>query len=200
MESEAKSVVEKKVKLQELYKLVETQSKEFDKYENVEDGQTWKYHIVPVIKNSIMLAKKYRGDVEVVEIAALFHDYANLVDFEKYSEVHHIASGELAEPILHRYGYEQSFIDKVKKCIFSHRASVVKDKLSTEEICLADADGLTHIQNVFEIIIWRGQKGDSVEAANAFVKKKIQKTYAKLSEESKLYIKDKYEAILEILY
>ncbi len=183
-----------------LYDLVEGQCKEYDKFENVKQGQTWKYHILGVIKNSIMLAEKYGADKEIVEIAALFHDYANLVDFNKYSKVHHIASGELAEPILIKNGYKKAFVDKVKKCIFSHRASVLEDKNSIEEICVADADAITHIENVFEIIMWMGYRGDSIEDANKFVKNKIQKSYSKLSELSKEYIKEKYESALKIFY
>jgi uncharacterized protein len=185
---------------QKLYELIEKQSYEFDKHENVEQGQTWKYHLEPVIKNAVMLAKKYGGDVDIVEIAALFHDYANLVDFDKYCEIHHIAGGDLAEPILREHGYDQAFIDKVKKCIFSHRASVMQKKLSVEEICLADADGITHIENVFEIIVWRGNTGDTVEQANAFVKRKIQKTFAKLSDDSKEYVRDRFDAAMKIFY
>ena len=187
-------------KLKELYKLIEDQCKHYDKYENVCEGQTWNYHILCVIKNAVKFAKERGGDVEVVEISALFHDYAVLVDFEKYGDRHHIVSGDLAEPILLRYGYTQDFIDKVKKCIFSHRASVVKEKTSIEEICLADADAASHIENVFEIIMWRGQHGDTIEEGNRFVKNKITKSYAKLSNEAKEYIKDKYEAVLKIFY
>jgi uncharacterized protein len=185
---------------QKLYDLVEKQSYEFDKHESVERGCTWKYHLFPVVQNAVMLAKKYGGDVEIVEMAALFHDYAGMVDFDKYYETHHIAGGDLAEPILREYGYSQEFIDKVKQCIFSHRASVPEEKLSVEEICIADADGITHIENVFEIIVWRGNTGDTVEQANNFVKKKIQKTFAKLSDKSKEYIKDRYDAVMKIFY
>ena len=183
-----------------MYELVKKQSSEYDKYEQVHDGQTWNYHIFCVVKNAIKFAKERGGDVEIVEISALFHDYANLVDFEKYSEIHHIASGELAEPILREYGYSQDFIDKVKKCIHSHRASVIKDKFSIEEICLADADAITHIENAFEIIMWQGQRRYTIEQGNTFVKNKIKKSYAKLSDWAKEYIRDRYEAILRIFY
>ena len=187
-------------KLKELYQLVEDQCKHYDKHENIHEGQTWKYHISCVIRNAVKFAKERGGDVEVVEIAALFHDWANLVDFEKYSEIHHIASGDLAEPILLQYGYKQDFIDKVKKCIFAHRAREVKEKLSIEEICLADADAVAHIENVFQIIMWMGLRRDTIEDGNRFVKNKIIRSYAKLSDEAKAYIKDKYEAILKIFY
>jgi HD superfamily phosphodiesterase len=104
-----------------LYGLVKAQSRVFDKSQNVAQDQTFDYHIGVVIKNAVRLAKLYGGDAELCEIAALFHDYANLVDYKKYSATHHIASGEMAEPILLSAGYSKDFVEKVKKCIFAHR-------------------------------------------------------------------------------
>lgn len=181
-----------------LYEIVKSQSRIYDKNENVCTDQTFDYHIKPVIENAILFGRERGGDVELLEIAALFHDYANLVDYGKYSETHHIVGGELAEPILLNHGYTQDFVDKVKKCIYCHRASVIKDKTTIEEICLADADGITHIENVVELIMWRGQCGDSIKDGNLFVKNKIKKTYAKLSDWAKEYIQDKYDAVLKI--
>ncbi|MDR0319605.1 MAG: HD domain-containing protein [Rickettsiales bacterium] len=186
--------------MKELYKLVEEQSKHYDKYEKVFEGQTWKYHLKPVIDNAVKFAKERGGDAEVVEIAALFHDWANLVDFEKYSEVHHIAGGDLAEPILLQAGYSRDFIDKVKKCIFAHRGSVAKKKESIEETCLADADAIAHIENLFQMIMWMGQCGRPIEEANEFLKGKITRDFAKLSDAGKDYIRDKYEAAMKIFY
>ena len=183
-----------------LYDLVKKQCKIFDKHEKIKEGQTWKYHILPVINNSIAFAKKRGGNAEVLEVAALFHDYANLVDIKKYGENHHIVSGELAEPILLKHGYNQDFVNKVKKCIYSHRASTIKEKTTIEEICLADADGIAHIENVVELIMWRGQRGDTVGNGNRFVKNKMEKTYAKLSTWAKEYIKDRHEANMKIFY
>ena len=189
--------MDKKAKL---YQIVKAQSLIYDKSEKVCDNQTFDYHIQRVINNAVKFAKMRGGDIEVVEISALFHDYANLVDMAKYGDTHHIIGGEFAEPILLEHGYSQAFVDKVKKCIYSHRASIVKDKISIEEICLADADGVAHIENVVELIMWRGQCGDSIEAGNNFVKNKIKKTYAKLSYWAKEYIKERYEATLKIFY
>lgn len=186
--------------LKKLYDLVEKQSSFYDKTENVAIGQTWKYHIKDVIKYSTLFAQERGGDVEVVEIAALFHDYANLIDYKKYSDTHHIDSGEMAEPILLERGYSQEFINKVKKCIYSHRGSVVKEKVTVEEICLADGDAVTHIVNAFEMILWRGQLGECVEDANRFAKNKLRKTYAKLSDYAKDFINEKYNAIMQIFY
>ena len=69
--------------------MIEEQSKIFDKTQNCEIGQTWKYHLYPVIKNACMLADKYGADKDVVELAALFHDYADLLDMNNRKN-HHI--------------------------------------------------------------------------------------------------------------
>ena len=185
---------------EKLYEIVQRQSLEYDKVENNAFNQTWNYHIKCVIDNAVKFAKERGGDVDLVEISALFHDYANLVDEKKYGEIHHIASGELAEPTLLEHGYSQDFVDRVKKCIYSHRATVVNSKTSVEEICLADADGVTHIENVFEIIMWRGQRGDTVEDGNRFVKNKIKKSFNKLSDWAKEHVKERYEAAMKIFY
>ncbi len=179
------------------YKLVEEQSKIYDKTQNCEIGQTWKYHLLPVIDNAIMLAKKYGANKDVVEVASIFHDYADLIDL-KNRDIHHILGAELAEQILQKDGFEQDFIDKVKLCILNHRASVVKEKFSIEEICVADADAMSHLDNVIEIICWRAYLGENIQQCSNFTKRKIEKSYAKMSKETQELTKDKYNSVMKI--
>ena len=96
-------------------------------------------------------------------------------------------------------GFPQEFIDKVKKCILSHRASVVKEKFSLEEICVADADAMSHLDSVVELICWRAYLGEDIMTCNNFVKTKIMKSYAKMSRQSQELMKDKYQSIMNIL-
>lgn len=186
------------MKYEKYYQMIEEQSKIFDKTQNCEEGQTWKYHLLPVVKNACMLAEKYNADKDVVEVAALFHDYADLLDMNN-REQHHVLGADLAEGILMRDGYDERFIDRVKSCILNHRASVVKEKFSVEEICVADADAISHMDSVVELICWRAYLGESIVDCNSFVKKKIEKSYAKMSKETKILMKDKYDSIMKTL-
>ena len=186
------------MKYKKYYDLIENQAKIFDKTQNGQIGQTWNYHLLPVIKNAIMLADKYGADKDVVEVAAIFHDYADLLDFANRDN-HHIMGAELAEEILKRDGFENSFIEKVKRCIINHRASVVKEKFSIEEICVADADAMSHLDSVVELICWRAYLGEDIMTCNNFVKNKIKKSYAKMSKQTQQLVEDKYESIMKIL-
>jgi HD superfamily phosphodiesterase len=49
----------------------------------------WDFHILPVSKISIKLGKKLKADLEVLELAGLLHDYADIKDRDLYEE-HHI--------------------------------------------------------------------------------------------------------------
>ena len=179
------------MKYKKYYDLIEEQAAIYDKTQNCNIGQTWKYHLFPVIQNAIMLAEKYGADRDVVEVGVIFHDYANLLDFAN-SDNHHILGAELAEGVLLQDGFSQEFIDRVKSCIQNHRASVVREKFTIEEICVADADALSHLDNVVELICWRAYLGEDIMTCNDFVKTKIQKSYAKMSSETKELMKDKY--------
>lgn len=135
------------MKYEKYYNLIKEQSEIFDKTQNCQIGQTWKFHLLPVIQNACMLAEKYGANKDVVEVAAIFHDYADLLDFANRDN-HHILGAELAEGILLQDGHPQEFIDKVKLCIKNHRASIVNEKFSKEEICVADADAMSHLDSV----------------------------------------------------
>ena len=124
-----------------------------------------------MLKSACKLAEIYNADKDVVELGAIFHDYANLMDYDN-SEQHHILGAELAENILKQDGFEQDFIDRVKLCIMNHRASVLREKFSIEEICVADADAISHLDNVVELICWRAYIGEDIMTANNFVKNK----------------------------
>ena len=187
------------MKFEKYYHLIQEQSKIYDKTQNCEIGQTWRFHLLPVITRAMELSEKYGADRSVVEVAALFHDYANLVDYAN-SDNHHILGAMMAEEILQKDGYNQDFIDRVKACIEHHRASVVKDKYTIEEICVADADAISHLDSVVELIYWRAYLGEDIMTANNFVKNKIKKSYAKMSAETKEYMKEKYENILKKLF
>lgn len=186
------------MKYEKYYKLIREQSIIFDKTQNCQIGQTWKYHLLPVINNACMLADKYGADKDVVEVSAIFHDYADLLDFAN-RENHHILGAELAEGILINDGFSQEFVDKVKLCILNHRASINNQKFSKEEICVADADAISHLDSFIELICWRAYLGEDIISCNNFVKTKIQKSYAKMSDETKKLMKDKYESIMKVL-
>ncbi len=186
------------MKYAKYYKLIEEQSKRYDQTQNCNIGQTWQFHLMPVIRNAIMLAEKYGADREVVEVAAIFHDYADLLDFAN-RENHHIMGAELTESILKKDGYTDDFIDKVKLCIQNHRASVVREKFSLEEICVADADAMSHLDSFVELICWRAYLGEDIMTCNNFVKEKIKKSYKKMSKETQELAKEKYDSIMRVL-
>lgn len=186
------------MKYEKYYNLIKQQAEIFDKTQNCEKGQTWNYHLYPVIKNALWLAEKYGADKDIVEVSALFHDYADLIDMAN-RENHHLLGAELADDILTRDGFDKNFIEKVKLCILNHRASVVKDKFSLEEICVADADAISHLDSFVELICWRAYLGEDIITCNNFVKKKIQKSFAKMSKETKLLMQDKYDSIMKVL-
>ena len=190
---------EENMKYKKYYELIEEQAKVFDKSQNCQIGQTWKYHLLPVINNAIMLAEKYGADRDVVEVAAIFHDYADLLDFAN-RENHHLLGAELAEGILINDGFDQEFVNKVKRCIISHRASVIKEKFTIEEICVADADAMSHLDSVVELICWRAYLNEDIMSCNEFVKNKIKKSYAKMSKQTQDMMKGKYDSIMNVLF
>lgn len=157
------------------------------------------YHIVAVVKNAEILSEKYGADREIVMIAAWLHDIASITDYSLY-ELHHIHGAEMAYDILKEYDYDDKKIELIQECIKNHRGSISQKKNSIEELCVADADAISHFDNVPGLLyLAYVTKGMGIDAGKEFVKSKLIRSFQKLSESSKKHYRDKFEKVMEIL-
>lgn len=152
----------------------------------------WYHHVLYVVKFAKELAPKLGADEEIVEIAALLHDHAGISNSEHYAE-HHIHGARLAGEILTGFAYPEEKIEQVKQCIFSHRGSVLIERNSPEEVCLASADAMAHIDQAFSLLLFRcKRKGASIEEGCAWVHAKLERSWNKLCPEAQEMMKETY--------
>lgn len=157
------------------------------------------YHIKAVVKNAIILAENYDADVEIVIIAAWLHDIASVTDYELYED-HHIHGARIAGEVLSNLNYPKEKIELVQKCVLNHRGSKLLEKTSKEEICVADADAVSHFDNLPSLFhLAYVTRKYSIEEGTRFIKNKLMRSYNKLSEESKAVYGDKYNNVMSIL-
>lgn len=156
-------------------------------------------HIESVANNAVELAKLYEADVEVCEIAGWLHDIASITNYDLY-ENHHIHGANMAEEILKSYNYPIDKIELIKLCILNHRGSVLKEKTTKEEICVADADAISHYDTLPSLFYLAFvQRNMNIEEGVNFVKSKLERSYNKMSKESKEYYKLKNDLIQSTL-
>lgn len=157
------------------------------------------YHIKAVVDNAIILAKEYGGDIEVVTIASWLHDIASVTDYNLYEE-HHIHGAQIAKDVLSEFKYDPKKIELVQKCILNHRGSKLKEKQSIEELCVADADAISHFDSISSLFyLAYVRRKLNIEEGRLFVKNKLERSYNKLSKKSKEVYKEKYLETMNIL-
>lgn len=156
-------------------------------------------HIEAVAKNAELLAERLGADKETVIIAAWLHDIASITDYSLY-KMHHIHGAEMAEKILNDFGYEKSKTNLVCECIKNHRGSVINGKSSPEEICVADADAISHFDSVPSLLYLAfSVKGMEYGEGVDFVVNKLKRSFMKLSDKSKEFYSEKYGRAMEFL-
>lgn len=152
----------------------------------------WDHHIKLVYEIAVKNSKEYNADKDIVAIAALLHDIASVTNVE-YTENHHIIGAEIAETLLKKYELPSEKIELIKKCILNHRGSILKDKTTNEEICIADADAMAHFYSIPSLLkmVYVEKKMDIDEGAD-FVLNKLERSYNKLSSKGKHIIYPEY--------
>ena len=166
---------------------------------NIFGYDIWTHHILKVIENTKRLASRFDADPEIVEIAALLHDYASIKDKALYAD-HHIHGPIEAEKLLKRFGYRKKKRKAVKNAIATHRASVTVEHRSAEGACLANADAMSHIEQVPSLLyLAYVHHGMGIDEGKTWVKAKLQRSWQKLREDVQDIVRDKYEAALKVL-
>ena len=156
------------------------------------------YHIEAVVKNAEILAEKYGGDKEAVIIAAWLHDIASITDYVMYEE-HHKYGADIAKEILNKLNYDKEKTALVQKCILNQRGSGKRERTSIEELCVADADAISHFDSVPSLLyLAYVERKMDIEQGAQFVREKLERSYNKLSDESKEIYKGKYEQVMAV--
>ncbi|MDD5032476.1 MAG: HD domain-containing protein [Patescibacteria group bacterium] len=156
--------------------------------------EDWKYHILLVVKYALLLAKNYKIDKKLVELAALLHDIGRLPYSEKKDKIHHITGAKEADKILRKLKYPENKIKEIQRVIICHRGSdSIKPKTVLEKI-IANADAMSHFDTLPLFYYWRGKRGESFDEITKWVEEKLNRNIKKkitLSGAKKI-IKEKY--------
>lgn len=159
----------------------------------------WTHHITQVVQNAKQLAKLLGADLEIVELAALLHDFASVKDKSLYED-HHINSAIEAEKILKSFDYPDEKIAAVKHCIETHRGSITEQRRSLEAEGVASADAMAHIQNVPALLYSAYiQRNMDINVGIKWLRRKLERSWNKMIPEAQEMVKEKYEAALKIL-
>jgi len=155
------------------------------------------HHFMPVVKYSKLLAEKLSANIEIVEIAAWLHDIGSIMHGR---ENHHITGAEIAEKKLRELGYAEEKIALVKQCILNHRGSVKNERITSEEMAVAEADAMSHFDNIGGLFMAAFVfENHNQGSAAASVKQKLKNSWEKLSPIAKEIIKPRYEAAMLLL-
>ena len=156
-------------------------------------------HVQAVVKNAKLLADAYGADHEIAIISAWLHDIASVTSYDLYKD-HHIHGARIAKELLESMDYPIERIERVQKCILNHRGSELKSKSTIEEICIADADAISHFDNLPSLLYFvYTKKKLSYEECVTFVRNKLEHSYQKLSSQSQTIYQEKYEQVMALL-
>lgn len=159
----------------------------------------WDHHIKIVYELAKKYANEYGASLEIVALAALLHDIASVTDVS-YTEEHHIIGAKIAEQLLLKEDYPREKIELIKKCILNHRGSRLAEKNSPEEICVADSDAMAHFYSIPSLLslVYR-EKNLSIDEGSKFVMDKLDRSYNKMSDKGKNFVKKQYAAAKDVL-
>jgi len=167
------------------------------------DNEDYKYHILPVVKNSLLLAKKLNADAEVVEVTAYLHDIGRAIKREKFvkENEHHITGAEETKKILKNLKCDEEFIKKVEHCVLTHRGRKGPKPESLEAEIIACADAMAHFDTFLDLFTFFLKSTNSFEDAIIEIEQKIDRNWNKklTLPEAKEIVREKYEAIILLL-
>lgn len=122
----------------EFEKLKEQVRKRLEKNDVAHDFE----HIMRVLKNATMLARKEKANIRVITAAVLLHDVVSHPKSDPRSKNSSVESAQEARKILKKYNFNQGQIDTISDAIRDHSFSRGITPKTLEGKILQDADRL----------------------------------------------------------
>ena len=169
--------------------------KESLEYENKSGYNYWDNHVKYVVDIAEHLASRVNADREIVEISAILHDIAKVLE-KDIDKPHNLVGAKIAEELLLKEGYDKEKIEKVKLCIIHHSGSL-DTEISKEEWCVRNADIISMFNNItiFYYLAINEYKLNYNETRK-WVKDMISSKYKNLDED----LKKEYDNLFNIIY
>ena len=101
-------------------------------------------HLELVTRFALALAPRLGADPRVLALAGPLHDLAAVRDVSALPD-HARLSAQLAPGILAGHGVEVALAEAVARCIEPHSSPVSKGEGTPEQVCLSNADVLSHL-------------------------------------------------------
>ena len=164
--------------------------------------EDFKYHILPVVKNALLLAERLKANSEVVEAAAYLHDVGRTSERKEYKAEndHHLLGAEEARKILEGLGCDKEFMEKVAHCVLAHRGRKGSEPESLEAKIIYCADAMAHFDcflDVFNFFLQNESFEDTLEKMEAKMNRNWNKKL--ILPEAKEIVKPKYEAVMLLI-
>lgn len=122
-----------------------------------------KEHIYRVLYHALEIAKtEHPVDYDVLIAACLLHDIGRKEQFENPALCHAKTGSEKAYRFLMRHGFADSFAERVRQCILTHRYRKDCEPQSLEARILFDADKLdiAGAMGIARTLIYKGAVGE----------------------------------------
>lgn len=113
-------------------------------------------HVLGCRKYALLLAKKYKADKFIVEVAALLHDIGADAGKEHAEE-----SAKLADKFLSKLTIDNGIKNKILGCIKNHSIGSVANNI--EEQIIQDADGIIFIEESWKDFVYHHKEEISFE-------------------------------------
>jgi len=161
-------------------------------------SEIFENHLIPMRNLAVDLGERLGADVEVVELAAWFHDIGGIL-FGR--ENHHQTGAKIAEKKLREWEYPEEKIMCVVHCILTHRGSQNLLPETLEAQIILEADSMSNFDNLPGIFkAAYVDEGLTQPEAKKSAREKLARKWHKLQfAESKQLIQPKYEAAMLLL-
>lgn len=155
----------------------------------------WTHHILPMVKIAGELAGEYGADAEIVAISALLRGLTDGKggDQKKGEGPQGL---ERAEEILELHRYPKDGIVMIRQCLAFRGSGGDLAGASVEELCVADADAMAHIQEIGSLfyVVYKEMNLD-IDEGIRWIQGKISRDWDAMSDRGKAKFRGRYEQI-----